>query len=622
MGRDSAQCSAVPGEDNFTFAAGDGGTAGFDPAKDPAYGETWAEWFEAPAGPHFEANAVGYMTANSTFDGAIGYYGDYDFIRIELQAGKTYTIQAYSFSMQPFVGIFGYTGTSGSTVNAELLQTQSFEQVVVNGTLYFVSTQTFTADSHGTFWLAVKDNEDDTSIGAYTLGVVEDETPAVLKNWTTKEIAHRLTDTGWEFFGGERRIWEKTNISYNVDGLTNSVKKLVKHAFDAWEASTGLNFTKTSGGADITFDDTEPDKAYTHSDLKNNGNMKKATINIGRDFDKGTTLDSYTFQSLIHEIGHALGLAHAGDYNAGQGGPTTYPDSALFRNDSWNATIMSYINQSMNTKDKADYALIMTPMIADVVAMFDLYGKPASFNKGNTVYGFHSNVGNYLDVVFDYLVEGDTSSNLIDGSQPLSFTILDSKGNDTINFKTDTRKQTVDLQPGHLSKVYGVAGSMVIANGTFIETYIAGKNDDKVTGNKVANVLRGMNGDDNLKGLDGNDRLFGGNNNDVLEGGPGKDVLDGGKGKDKLTGNSGADFFVYGKGSGRDRVMDFKDDVDALKLDDALWKSKHGNLSKSQVIQKFAQTKNGDAVFDFGGGDVLKVDGIAKSHLTNDLVIV
>ena len=164
MGRDSAQCSAVPGEDNFTFAAGDGGTAGFDPAKDPAYGETWAEWFEAPAGPHFEANAVGYMTANSTFDGAIGYYGDYDFIRIELQAGKTYTIQAYSFSMQPFVGIFGYTGTSGSTVNAELLQTQSFEQVVVNGTHAEANVSSYmafepTTTSTRSFDLQLRDNQ-------------------------------------------------------------------------------------------------------------------------------------------------------------------------------------------------------------------------------------------------------------------------------------------------------------------------------------------------------------------------------------------------------------------------------------------------------------------------------
>jgi serralysin len=72
---------------------------------------------------------------------------------------------------------------------------------------------------------------------------------------------------------------------------------------------------------------------------------------------------------------------------------------------------------------------------------------------------------------------------------------------------------------------------------------------DRLGGDESFNVLRGMNGDDQLSGEGGNDRLEGGADNDRLEGGHGNDTLDGGGGADILVGIFGVDTLIGGTGN-------------------------------------------------------------------------
>ena len=101
--------------------------------------------------------------------------------------------------------------------------------------------------------------------------------------------------------------------------------------------------------------------------------------------------------------------------------------------------------------------------------------------------------------------------------------------------------------------------------------------DNRLSGHDGADELQGGARDDMLDGGDGRDRLLGGAGNDQVLGGAGDDggfvtvagwvqsrglfgedgddTLDGGAGDDELSGGRGSDRFVFGWGSGRDRIL-------------------------------------------------------------------
>ncbi len=93
-----------------------------------------------------------------------------------------------------------------------------------------------------------------------------------------------------------------------------------------------------------------------------------------------------------------------------------------------------------------------------------------------------------------------------------------------------------------------------------------GSGDDKLVGCRVSDRLDGGADDDRIKGRRGDDELNGGDGNDRVQGGHDADVIDGGEGNDRLRGGEGSDVFVFGERSGTDRVMDFTEGTDILRL--------------------------------------------------------
>ncbi|MDE4175260.1 calcium-binding protein [Phaeobacter sp. PT47_59] len=106
-------------------------------------------------------------------------------------------------------------------------------------------------------------------------------------------------------------------------------------------------------------------------------------------------------------------------------------------------------------------------------------------------------------------------------------------------------------------RLFGGAGADVLKGG-------AGQ--DSLTGGEGQDRLLGQAGDDEIRGGAGGDLLFGGGGKDTLEGGDGADRLRGDKGRDWLEGGTGADVFVFARGHGADRILDFTPGEDLIDL--------------------------------------------------------
>ncbi len=116
------------------------------------------------------------------------------------------------------------------------------------------------------------------------------------------------------------------------------------------------------------------------------------------------------------------------------------------------------------------------------------------------------------------------------------------------------------------------------------------------------NYLFGQRGNDALYGGRGNDELLGGHGNDYLSGDSGDDLLNGGIGDDVYYGGNGQDTFVIV--SGQNLIVDF--DGDIIRFKDDLW---GGTTLTAAQIADHASVVGSDTVFDFGSGEVLRLEG-------------
>lgn len=108
---------------------------------------------------------------------------------------------------------------------------------------------------------------------------------------------------------------------------------------------------------------------------------------------------------------------------------------------------------------------------------------------------------------------------------------------------------------------------------------------------------------------------FGNAGANLLMGNGGANVLAGRGGDDRLTGNGGADVFIFGRGDDQDRIMDFQDGVDRLRLQG------FADVETLAQARAHATQTGADVVFDFGDGDRLVVQGMSVDALMDDLII-
>jgi len=197
--------------------------------------------------------------------------------------------------------------------------------------------------------------------------------------------AHSLVPTAagkleltYSFLKASPGVLFGTNHSAGFTQFTASEKAATKAAFAYISSITKLNFKEVaSNSGTINFGNNTQTVSQGYAYLPYNGASQKTWLFMK---DQASLSDvkrdgsDYNWNTLLHEIGHTLGLKHPGNYNAGTSNPAVplpylNPDTRQY-------SIMSYYG-SAGSGDASSY------MPYDVAALQYLYGINKSGSSGN-----------------------------------------------------------------------------------------------------------------------------------------------------------------------------------------------------------------------------------------------
>lgn len=278
--------------------------------------------------------------------------------------------------------------------------------------------------------------------------------------------AHQISDPedskGWTAFS----ITQQSRARDALDYLSSVLDLTFTRTNDAAAANTIVfsNNDQTGSAGSAYYPSTEP--WGNDLFLDNTGNSGNTTLSDG----------TYAALTLIHELGHSLGLKHPfSSLDASDEVPD--PPYLTGPEESTRWTVMSYNESS------SQYYLRLSEL--DIAALQYLYGPSKTVRTGNDTYTISQSTPNF---------------------------IWDGAGYDTVSAASSTLGATIHLTPGYwgyigssrASQITG-SGQITVNFGTDIEAAVGTSYDDQIFGNGLDNALEGGGGADTLIGGGGTD---------------------------------------------------------------------------------------------------------------------
>lgn len=334
-------------------------------------------------------------------------------------------------------------------------------------------------------------------------------------------------------------------LAWSANGLRQSFTAAV----NAWSSVANVFFQEVAGPFDGSQDRSAIDwveryeplssQVLGQHSLPSSGPMSGIFNSSNGYFTAASNaIGGQGFGTLLHEIGHGLGLLHPHNDGDEQGGDPQFPgltdDPFAYGSNNLNQGIFSIMSYNdgyaeVGLSPSAGFGWALGPGAFDIAAVQAIYGANTTTEAGDTFYGLPNwNMGGA-------------------GWK----TIWDAGGEDIISAGNVGFDSFIDLRAatlrdefgggGFVSRIGGIIGGYTIAAGAVIENASGGWADDVIHGNSANNVLDGGEGIDTVdySGVAANlvinltTGTATGDGNDSLRG---FENVVGGNGNDRITG--------------------------------------------------------------------------------------